>query len=123
MGVPSSVRQIFGTIGPRWSESGKRRGECVETTPAMCDGLSESDLVGASPTVVERDWFVVGHADRRWPFEVETARPRVVSERAVVFSGPSLRAVLTILRTCRVPYKEFRALLHPFFPARGTYLG
>jgi hypothetical protein len=54
---------------PAGLSQAKGCGERVETTPALCEGLSESDLVGASPTVVERGWFVIGHVDRRWPFQ------------------------------------------------------
>jgi hypothetical protein len=39
--------------------------------------------------VVVRSWLDLAPPDRRWPAEVETGRPREVSGRAVVFTGPS----------------------------------
>jgi hypothetical protein len=43
--------------------------------------------------VVERGWILVRKPSRRWPFEVETGRPMVVSERVVVSAGPSQHAL------------------------------
>jgi len=43
---------------------------------------------------VERGWLLLGNSRRRWPSEVETGRPIVVTERTVDTSGPSLRTVM-----------------------------